>query len=110
MLWVLGASFVGSFGAVFLKLGSGRLSRSLASLVTNWQLALGIGLYLLSSVFFVFGVRKGELSVLYPLVSLGSVWTMFWSRLFLGEPLTRTKFLALGMILSGVVLLGLGAR
>ena len=71
---------------------------------------MGIGFYLLSSVLFILGVRKGELSILYPMVSLGSVWTMFWSRLFLGEPLTRAKFVALGMILAGVTLLGLGGR
>src|SRR5437868_14895127 len=98
--WVLGGSFVGSFGAVFLKLGASRLEKSIASILTNWRLALGVFFYLLSSVFFVFGVRNGELSVLYPMVSLGSVWTLMWSRLFLGENLTRVKVLALAMILA----------
>jgi multidrug transporter EmrE-like cation transporter len=68
----------------------------------------GVGAYLLSSVFFLLGVRRGELSVLYPLVAFGYVWTMFWSKLFFKEPLTRTKFLALGLILAGIAILGLG--
>jgi len=110
MAWVLGASFVGSFGALFLKIGAGKLQRNLVSLVTNWRLMLGIAFYLLSSVLFVLGIRQGELSVLYPMISLGSVWTLFWSRLVLGEPLTREKFLALGMILCGIAMLGLGTR
>jgi len=75
---------------------------------TNWRLAVGVAAYLLSAIFFLIGVRQGELSILYPLVAFGYVWTMFWSRLFFGEPLTRTKFLALGMILGGIALLGLG--
>jgi len=108
--WVLGASFFGSFGALFLKIGAGKLGRSIASVATNWRLMLGVAFYLFSSVLFVLGVRKGELSVLYPMVSLGSVWTLFWSRLVLGEPLTRPKFIALGMILCGIALLGLGTR
>ncbi len=108
--WVLGASFFGSFGALFLKIGAGKLGKSIASVITNWRLMLGVGFYLFSSVLFVLGVRKGELSVLYPMVSLGSVWTLFWSRLVLGEPLTRPKFIALGMILCGIALLGLGTR
>ena len=108
--WVLAASFVGSFGAVFLKLGASRLEKTIASVLTNWRLAMGVFFYLLSSVFFVLGVRQGELSVLYPMVSLGSVWTLMWSRLFLGEGLTRVKFIALGLILGGVTLLGLGNR
>lgn len=108
--WVLSASFVGSFGALFLKIGAGKLQRNLMSVITNWRLILGVVFYLFSSVLFVLGVRKGELSVLYPMVSLGSVWTLFWSRLVLGEPLTRSKFVALGMILCGIALLGLGTR
>ena len=108
--WVLGASFFGSFGALFLKIGAGKLERSVLSVITNWRLLLGVAFYLLSSVLFVLGVRKGELSILYPMVSLGSVWTLFWSRLVLGEPLTRSKFVALGMILCGIALLGLGTR
>jgi multidrug transporter EmrE-like cation transporter len=110
MAWVLSGSFFGSFGALFLKLGAGKLQKGLISVVTNWRLGLGIAFYLFSSVFFVLGVRKGELSVLYPMVSLGSVWTLFWSWLILGEPLTRSKFVALGMILCGIALLGLGTR
>jgi multidrug transporter EmrE-like cation transporter len=110
MAWVMGASFFGSFGALFLKIGAGKLQRNLLSVVTNWRLLLGIAFYLFSSVLFVFGVRQGELSVLYPMVALGSVWTLLWSWLILGEPLTRPKLVALGMILCGMALIGMGAR
>lgn len=108
--WVTTGSFIGSFGALYLKIGAGHLTKSLQSLLGNWRLALGVGLYLLSSVFYVIGVSKGDLSALYPLVSLGSIWTLVWSRLFLGEELTRPKFVAVGMILAGCFLLGLGSR
>ena len=110
VLWMVAASFVGSFGAVFLKIGAGRIQKNLAALMSNWRLAMGVVFYLLSSVFYVRGVRQGELSVLYPMVSLGSVWTLAWSRLFLNEPLTRTKFIAVGMIVTGMVLLWVGSR
>lgn len=108
MLLVLLASFIGSFGAVFLKSGAGRLHRNLGSLIFNYRLAAGVALFLLSSYFFILGVRHGELSVLYPMVSLGYVWTLGWSRLFFGEPFTREKFYGLGMILSGIALLFAG--
>ena len=110
MVWVLSGSFIGSFGAVFLKAGAQRLQMNIVSLVTNWRLAAGIAAYLVSAIFFLFGVRQGELSVLYPLVAFGYVWTVFWSRLFFGEPLTRAKFYALGLILIGIAILGMGNR
>jgi len=110
MAWVMFGSFIGSFGAVFLKAGATRLDRNLKSVYTNWRLAAGVSAYLLSAMFFLLRVRRGELSVLYPLVAFGYVWTMFWSRLFFGEPLTRAKFFALGLILTGIAILGLGNK
>jgi multidrug transporter EmrE-like cation transporter len=110
MLLVLVAAFLGSFGAVFLKAGAGRLHRQIRTLLFNWRLALGVAFYVLSSFFFVLGVREGELTILYPMVSLGYVWTLVWSRLFFREAITRNKFLGIGLVLAGVVLLSLGNR
>jgi drug/metabolite transporter (DMT)-like permease len=106
---VFAASVVGSFGAVFLKLGAAKINRAPLSFL-NAQLLLGVGLFLGSSVFYALGIKHGPLSVLYPMVSLGYIWTMLWSRLFFGEPFTRNKFLGLGLILAGVFFVGLGSR
>ena len=110
MLLVFVAAFLGSFGAVFLKAGAGRLHRRITTLLFNWRLALGVVFYVLSSFFFVLGVREGELTILYPMVSLGYVWTLVWSRLFFREAITPNKFLGIGLVLAGVVLLSLGNR
>lgn len=104
------ASFVGSFGAVFLKSGAGRLHRELSTLFLNWRLAMGIAMYLLSFVFYYLGVREGELSVLYPMVSLGYIWTLLWSKLFFQEPFTRRKLAGLGLIIIGIVILNAGNK
>ena len=108
MGWVVAGAFIGSFGSVGLKAGSKRLEKNLLSIVTNWRLLGGVAAYLLSSVFFVRGLKQGELSILYPLVSLGSLWTLLWSRLFFDEPWTRSKLLGIALILSGVALVGMG--
>jgi undecaprenyl phosphate-alpha-L-ara4N flippase subunit ArnE len=108
ILLVLLASFIGSFGAVLLKGGANRLHRQWRTLVFNWRLVAGVAAFVLSSIFFVLGVKNGELTVLYPMVSLGYMWTLLWSKLFFNEPFTRNKFLGVGMILVGIVCLGLG--
>lgn len=110
MLFVFTAGFFGSFGAAFLKAGAGRLKFDLVSLATNWRLAAGILAYLVSSVFFVRGMSAGELSVLYPMVALGYMWTILWSRLFFGEPFTLGKIGGLVLIFAGLACLGLGGR
>ena len=42
--------------------------------------------------------------------ALGYVWTLFWSNLVFKEPLTKTKFAGIGVIIFGVFLLNLGNR
>jgi multidrug transporter EmrE-like cation transporter len=109
ILLVLLASLIGSFGAVFLKLGAERLRYGFRH-VFNMRLAFGIALFVGSSVPFIMGLKHGQLSVLYPMVSLGYVWTLFWSKLFFDEPITRAKIGALAMILVGIVCIGVGGR
>ena len=108
VILVLFGSFIGSFGAVFLKLGAEHMKGSLARLLTNYWLATGIVLYLLSSVFYMMGVSQGELTVLYPMVSLGYIWAIVWARLFFKEPFTIPKIGGLVMIIFGVALINFG--
>jgi len=109
ILVVFMGSVVGSFGAVFLKSGAARTMSGGILTFLNPQLAFGVALYLASSVFYGIGIRHGQLSVLYPMVSLGYVWTLLWSRLFFQERFTRQKMAGLGLVLLGVFLVGLGS-
>jgi len=108
LLLVLAATIVGSFGAVFLKMGAGKINGSPLSLI-NSRLLIGVALYLGSSVFYGFGIKGAQLSVVYPMVSLGNVWALIWSKLFFKEPLNRDKILGLALILIGVCFVGLGS-
>jgi len=108
MLLVVFASVIGSFGAVFMKFGALKLELTVMGMLRNWHLAAGITLYLLSTVFFMAGIKNGELTVLYPMVSLGYIWTLAWSRIFFKEPITKFKIIGLAMILSGIVVLNMG--
>jgi multidrug transporter EmrE-like cation transporter len=110
MVLVFTGAFIGSIGAAFLKAGAGRLKFTVAGMASNWRLLVGILAYCVSSVFFVYGNTRGELSVLYPIVSLGYIWTLVWSRLFFREPFTRVKFVGVSLILVGVFFLNASSR
>ena len=106
MLLVLAASVIGSLAMVFLKTGADKLKGP----HRHWMLRIGIGiaLFLASSVLYVLGIKEGSLTVLYPMVSLGYVWALIWSRLFFGEPFNRNKIVGLSLVLLGVSFIGLG--
>jgi drug/metabolite transporter (DMT)-like permease len=105
---VLFASLIGSYGMVFLKKASKDLHLGILKII-NIQFVLGVALFLFSSVFYFWGIRHGQISVLYPTVSLSYVWALFWAKLVFGEALTRQKFAGLGLVLAGVVLVQLGS-
>ena len=105
MLWVMSGAVIGSCGAVLLKGGAIRIERNLKSVMANWRLGAGIVTYVLSSLFFVRGLKEGELSILYPMVAVGYVFSLPLSKVFFNEPLTKHKIVALGLILAGVALL-----
>lgn len=98
----------GSFGALYLKAGAAKLNLGLRYLILNGRLLLGVTLFVTSSLAYVVGIRHGELSVLYPLVSMGYIWTLLWSALFLKERITRNKLFGLLLIVLGIVLIGIG--
>ena len=106
MMLVLAASLIGSVAAVFLKAGADRLKEPWP----NWagKLAAGIALFGASSILYVWGLKDGSLTVLYPMISLGYVWTLLWSRMFFGEPFNRHKIIGLTLVLLGVFSIGLG--
>jgi drug/metabolite transporter (DMT)-like permease len=106
MALVFIASVIGSWAAVLLKAGANRLQRPYRKAAV-W-LGAGILLFCISSVFYVWGLKDGSLSVLYPMVSLGYVWTLLWSRIFFGEPFNRQKLIGLALVLLGVFCIGLG--
>jgi multidrug transporter EmrE-like cation transporter len=110
MVLILIGSVIGSVGAIFLKSGAHAVNRNWTSIAFNWRLAVGIGTYLLSSVLFVKGMSNGELSVLFPLVSLGYVCTLAWSRLFFHEAITKVKLAGVRLILVGIAFLSFGSR
>ena len=106
---VLFASLIGSAAAVFLKIGAVRLKDGLRY-AFNFQLMTGLALFVGSSIPFIIGLKHGQLSVLYPMVSAGYICTMVWSRLFFHEPITKMKVGALMLILAGIICIGAGGR
>ena len=111
MLLVLLASVIGSIASVFLKAGANRVHRTPEALkaAAPW-LATGVALFLGGFALYTLGAKEGSLTVLYPMLALGYVWTLVWSRVFFGEPLNKHKIAGVMLVLVGVAFIAAGNR
>ncbi|MFH1125632.1 MAG: EamA family transporter [Candidatus Altiarchaeota archaeon] len=106
---ILIATVLGGFGAIYLKKGSEELEFKPEKIVRNRRLIYGLVLYGISSIFFIVGLKGGELSVLYPLVAIGYVWISVLSVKMLKEQMGFWKWLGVILIVAGVGLIGIGS-
>jgi len=100
------ASGIGAFGAVLLKKGSGKFSSKIREIVKNRSILAGVILYGISSIIFVYALKSGELSILYPVVSTTYIWTALLSSRFLSEKINRFKWIGIALIILGVCIIG----
>lgn len=84
------------------SLQSGNYLAALAS-VGLWA---GLVLYGINTGLLILALRDGELSLLYPVISLTYVWVTIMSVAVLGESITTTKVAGIALICLGVAFLG----
>jgi len=63
-----------------------------------------------AAVLMILALRHGELSVLYPLISLSYVWVAVLSVLIFGEVMNIYKVGGVCLIMIGVGVLGMAGR
>jgi len=109
ILLVLLGTLVGAMGPILLKKGSEKKLSEIKSLMTNYHLLGGVLLYVIGTILFILALRGGELSVLYPFVSVTYVWVCILSMKLLGEKMNMTKWAGVGLIILGVSFIGVGS-
>lgn len=109
ILLVIAATFVGAAGPILMKRASAKVTMNIMTWIKNPYLIIGGCLFALSTVMFVLALRGGEVSVLYPFVSLTYVWVCFLSQKFLEEHMNPKKWLGIALIILGVSFIGMGS-
>ena len=61
-------------------------------------------LYGSSALLFVWALKHGKLSVLYPLIGTSYIWVSLFATRFLGESLSVFQWLGIVLIVSGIAL------
>jgi multidrug transporter EmrE-like cation transporter len=114
VLLVFCCTFLGAAAQIFFKLGANSLgSRTLTQVlanpipvILNPFLLAAYSLYGINTALLTLALRKGQLSLLYPVISLTYVWVTLLSMLIFNEQMNVLKAVGLGIVVAGVAVLG----
>lgn len=105
-------TILGAAAQILIKLGA----HSLGEHPSLWETALGIlltpslfvgySLYGVNTVLLVMALRHGELSILYPVITLTYVWVTGLSVFMFHDSVNVWKLLGIAVIIGGVAILG----
>ncbi|MBW2977682.1 EamA family transporter [Candidatus Woesearchaeota archaeon] len=107
LILVLFATIFGAFGPIFFKRGSRNFK--LMTIYKNYNFILGIIFYGVGTLLFIPALKGGELSIIYPLVSLSYIWVSLLSVKMIGEKMNKFKWMGILLIIIGVTCIGVGS-
>ena len=67
-------------------------------------------MYAVSTGLLILALRRGQLSLLYPVISLTYVWVTILSMLIFSETLNIYKAVGLAVVVAGVAIIGRDGR
>ena len=107
---VLACTIFTSIGALCIKKGVQRFSYSFDGALSAYPVLIGLFFYFIGFIMLTISFKHGELSVLFPFVSLSFVWVAILSYIFLAEKITIIEMAGVGAIVAGVILIGIASR
>ena len=111
VLLVFFCTLIGAAAQIFMKLGANSIAKATPlQILTNAPLFFGYALYGISTMLLVLALRKGQLSILYPVISLTYVWVTLLSMMVFQESMNLSKAVGLTIVVAGVAVLGKGSR
>lgn len=95
-------------GQLLFKIGSAKI----VDIISFFNLFVigGAFCYGLGAILFILALKKGELSVIVPLMALNFVWVGILSTIYLNETLTLVRWTGIIAITTGVAIIGKGGK
>ena len=115
MILILTSVSLGVCGQLAIKLGINRAGdlqalmghsfwRFVSTIIGSPLIMSGLVLYGISTIFWFLVLSRVELSLAYPMLSLGYIGILFVSSIFLGEKVTILRWSGTVFIILGVIL------
>lgn len=101
LLYLIPGTISGGYGSLYLKKGSEKFTLNIKKWKDNLELVFGVFLYGVSTIFYLFALQYGELSVVYPLTSLSYIFISVLSIYYLNENMNKNKWMGIILIILG---------
>jgi uncharacterized membrane protein len=102
---VLFCAILAASGQIFFKLSSKSFSMDPTTWIKNPFFISGIILYATSAVLFIWTLKFGNLSVLYPLIATSYIWVSILSVWLLKEDFPLFKWIGVALIMLGILVI-----
>ena len=102
---VLVCALLGAVGQIFFKMSSESFSFNPLELIQNYKFIIGAVLYASSALLFIWALKFGDLSILYPIIATSYIWVALFSVTLLSEPFPPLRWLGVGLIIAGISLI-----
>jgi multidrug transporter EmrE-like cation transporter len=115
---VLGSTVFAAVGQILMKFGTGYHMPAfdlhatatwmpfVLALLGNYPLLLGYFVQSFNALLLILALKNGELSILFPIISLTYVWVAVASIYFFHDQANLWKSVGIALIIGGVALLG----
>ena len=114
--FIISGVILNACAQLLLKAGTNALGGAIHLTMSNWfetfikvatQLPIlgGLACYGVSLVVWIIGLSRTDVTIAYPMLSLGYVVSAIGAWMFLGEVIPPQRLVAIGVIVIGVVLL-----
>jgi multidrug transporter EmrE-like cation transporter len=114
--FIISGVILNACAQLLLKAGTNALGGAIHLTMSNWfqtfikvvtqaPILGGLACYGISLVVWIIGLSRTDVTIAYPMLSLGYVVSAFGAWMFLGEAISPQRLAAIGVIVVGVVLL-----
>lgn len=102
IIMILSSIFL-TLGQYFFKLSSKTFELNIPNIITNYNLFFALCACGIGAILLIVALKFGDLSVIYPLVSITYIFVIIMSYFAFNEIINTYKIVAIAFIVTGVI-------
>ncbi|MDP2749741.1 MAG: hypothetical protein Q8O89_02835 [Nanoarchaeota archaeon] len=112
MIAILFTTILTSSAQILWKLGTQTIdTKNVSTIIFNPHIIGGFCIYGIGAFILISALKRGELSVLYPIIAMSYVWVALAVPFFIGnDSMNSLKWIGIAFIVLGVSCIGIGSQ